>query len=285
MRRSVEQRYIFHGNAVALAVQIRRPETQFVPAVASACLPVTGGVANGESEGGRYGEILAFGRAGTKAEGDFITPQDAVAFTNGNHGDNLLPTHTNTRAMLADLNISNGPRRFMVAGLEAAMGSYSDRRRATEFRTLTAEFRGVQLDGVHLVVKTHSEIFTTNPTKQALAQAYTASQEFRDRYSRYFFADKPANARRHAIPQCNGLINTTVVSGLEWQGKAPEGTQIDRNALRISGFGTIYFGELLIEEQFRRLTLLRFELGSPVGGSGSACEVQTNGSSWPPHSH
>jgi hypothetical protein len=40
----------------------------------------------------------------------------------------------------------------------------------------------------------------------------------------------------------------------------------------------------LIEESSRRLTLVRFQLGSPSGGDGSLAEVQTNGSSWPPRS-
>ncbi len=84
------------------------------------------------------------------------------------------------------------------------------------------------------------------------------------------------------MPEYDGIIYATVVTNLEWEGKAPDETLKVGNSVVIKGFGSIYFGEILIEEGFRRLTLLRFQLGSQVGGSGSAAEIQTNGSTWPP---
>ena len=282
MKRRVENRFFFFANAVALAARIRRAENAFVPAVASACLPVTGGVGSGESEGGQYGDVLSFGRAMTKVSGDFVRPDRAVAFTSGNHGENLLPTESSAEASLRELRIINGDRRLEIDGLEAGLGSYSDRRRGTEFRKLTANFQNVRIDGVPLLIKTHGELFTEHATYQKLAQTYARSLEFRERYSEYFESERPVNRKHRAIPESQGLIYTTVVSAIEWQGKPPEGTSIHRNGVRVHGFGTIYFGELIIEHDFRRLTLLRFELGSPTGGDGSAAEVQTNGSSWPP---
>jgi hypothetical protein len=90
--------------------------------------------------------------------------------------------------------------------------------------------------------------------------------------------------RRHAIPHGDaGPIVATIVTGLEWAGKAPEGTEILNNRLTISGLGRIYFGEIILDENSRRVTLLRFELGSPNGGDASACEAATNGTPWPPH--
>jgi hypothetical protein len=46
--------------------------------------------------------------------------------------------------------------------------------------------------------------------------------------------------------------------------------------------GRIYFGEIIVDEGYRRATLLRFELGSHVGGDAAACEVVSNGTGWPP---
>lgn len=283
MKRRAENRFIFHANAVALAARIRRPEDAFVPAVASACLPVTGGIGSGASEGDRFRETLSWGRARTEVFGDYVRPEHAVAFTNGNYGENRLPTQTRARATIEEVRIADGKRVLEIEVLEAGLMSYSDRRRSTEFRSLTAEFRNVRVDGVTLAVKTHTEIFTDNPTFEKLAQTYAESQEFRARFAPFLRSAKPVNPKRRGIPRNNGIIYTTVVTALEWQGTPPPGTRIDQNRLDVEGFGSVFFGELLIEQDYRRLTLIRFELGSPTGGDGSLAEVQSNGSSWPPH--
>ena len=52
--------------------------------------------------------------------------------------------------------------------------------------------------------------------------------------------------------------------------------------LTIDGFGRIYFGEIVIDENMRRVTLLRFELGSPIGGEAAFVEAHSNGGGYPP---
>jgi hypothetical protein len=146
---------------------------------------------------------------------------------------------------------------------------------------MSAEFQQVRVDGVGLQVTTHCDIFTQFPTKLKLAHEFASNDDFRDRYGACFLSEKPGSRKRR-IPESQGLIYGTVVSSLEWQGNPPEGAVITGNSVRIPGFGTIYFGEILIEESFRRLTLLRFQLGSENGGCGSAGETQSNGSTWPP---
>jgi hypothetical protein len=84
------------------------------------------------------------------------------------------------------------------------------------------------------------------------------------------------------IARGEGLIYGTIVTHMEWEGKGPDRATIQGNRLTIEGMGSVYFGEIIIEKNFRRLTLARFQLGSPYGGSMSACEVQSNGSWWPP---
>ena len=49
----------------------------------------------------------------------------------------------------------------------------------------------------------------------------------------------------------------------------------------LPGFGRVFFGELLIAQYSRRLTMVRMALGSDAGGSASAGDVETNGS-WSP---
>lgn len=280
-KRPVEKRFFFHANAVALAAHIRRPEELLIPAVASSCLPVTGGVGKALTEGDRFGETLSYRSASTNVSGDFIDTLKAADFTRGNHCDNDLATETQAESQVSVLRLAGDGHLVEVEKLEAKMSSYSDRQGATEFRTMSAEFGGVRIDGVGLQVVTHCEIFTALPTKLKLAQEFSKDAAFRDRYGACFFSKTPGSRKRR-IPEADGLIYATVVTGLNWEGEAPKGAVIKGNSVDIAGFGSVYFGEILIEESFRRLTMLRFELGCSCGGSGAVCEIQTNGSGWPP---
>ena len=52
--------------------------------------------------------------------------------------------------------------------------------------------------------------------------------------------------------------------------------------MRIADFGTIAIGEVILKEQQRTVNMLRFNLGSPIDGSGTACSGTTNGSEMVP---
>jgi hypothetical protein len=266
----VEKRFFFHANAVALAAQLCGPEEVFIPAVASSCLPVTGGVGKATTAGERFGETLSYGGASTSVSGIFTEPAKELA------------TATHAESQVSVLRMENGGHRVEMERLEAKMASFSDHEGPTEFRTMSAEFDQVRIDGVGLQVVTHCEMFTGLPTKLKLTQEFSRDEGFRDRYSAFFFSQTPGSRKRR-IPEAGGLIYATVVTSLNWEGQAPEGAVITGNSVKIAGFGSVYFGEILIEESFRRLTLLRFDLGCSCGrGTGAVCEIQANGSSWPP---
>jgi hypothetical protein len=237
--------------------------------MASSCLPVTGGVGKATTAGERFGEILSYGNASTSVSGTFTDPQKDRA------------TATHAESQLSVLRMENGGHRVEIERLETKMSSFSDHGGPTEFRTMSAEFDQVRIDGIGLQVVTHCEMFTGLPTKLKLTQEFSRDEGFRDRYGVFFFSRTPGSRKRR-IPESDGLIYATVVTSLNWEGKPPDGAVIAGNSVKIAGFGSVYFGEILIEEGFRRLTLFRFELGCSCGGTGSVCEIQANGSSWPP---
>jgi hypothetical protein len=280
----VERRFFFHANAVALAGHVRRPEEFFIPAVASSCLPVTGGIGKADAEAAVFGDLLSYSGASTSVSGNFVDTDTAKAvdFSHGNHGDNTLATATSAEASVTGLKMTSGGRVLEIEKLETKMSAFSDRRKTTEFRTLSAEFQGVRIDGVGLKVATHCDIFTEYSTKQKLANEFAANKDFRARYAPCFFSPRPANSRIRRIPEIDGVVYGTVVTNLEWEGGHHPDAVISGNSIKVPEFGSVHFGEILIEEGFRRLTLLRFQLGSPQGGVGSGPEVQTNGSTWPP---
>jgi len=54
--------------------------------------------------------------------------------------------------------------------------------------------------------------------------------------------------------------------------------QIAENALTWDGFGTIFFGEVIVKNDDRQVTLVRLEMGSDTGGSGTVGDGHSNGS-------
>jgi hypothetical protein len=47
-------------------------------------------------------------------------------------------------------------------------------------------------------------------------------------------------------------------------------------------FGKVFVAEVVAENSRRILTMLRFEMGSPGGGTGTAGQAQANGKTIPP---
>jgi hypothetical protein len=295
---AIEKRFIFFGNAVAFAAHIRRPGDYQFKAVASSCLPVTGGLAVSTSGPQSFENIITFKSASTSALGDFADTRRAIDFTQGNFAENELSTQTFVDSRLSGLKISvtqDDPQQaagkaavFAVDELHARLESFSDRRSPTAFRGLEANFQGVTVDGHELLVITAPEICTQYETYDKLVHAYQEDGDFRKRFGSLFSptghekTGVGALLSRHTIPNEGGLILGTIVTALRWASTPAPGTEIMGNRLKVDGIGSIYFGEILFEHNARRLTLLRFQLGSPTGADGSAVEVHSNGQTWPP---
>lgn len=313
IERPVEKRFIFNGSAVAFAGRIRRPDDVFVKAAAGSHLPVTGGQAEIRLEGRdvepyQYKNVITFTTAHTRALGDFSDPRKASDYTHSNHGENGLPANTVVQSRLEGLRIEaeadpakQSPKRiFQTKVLDVHMESSSNRKddEPISFRSLTVLFDGVSLASaalspVELKVHTAPEVFIECDTKQKLVDRYRNDGEFRKKFAPCFHppgAQMPGLIsdifRKHDLPHADrGPIVATFVTKLEWAGDTPEATEILNNRLTIAGLGRIYFGEIIVDEGMRRVTLLRFELGSRVGGDASACEVVANGTHWPPLSY
>jgi hypothetical protein len=73
-----------------------------------------------------------------------------------------------------------------------------------------------------------------------------------------------------------GYVLATVCE-LAWADKPHPEVTLDGHVVRWPGFGTVYVGEMLISPHVRRLTLLRFDLGSPFAMEASSIEVESDG--------
>jgi hypothetical protein len=104
------------------------------------------------------------------------------------------------------------------------------------------------------------------------------------KFGQHFVADAAlaGQVRRAGLVVRNGLVYTTIVEKITWVNNKPfPKSRIDGHVVTIPNFGKIFFGELLIGGAERRLTMVRFEMGSPVGGWADGGGVDTNGSYYP----
>lgn len=94
--------------------------------------------------------------------------------------------------------------------------------------------------------------------------------------------EKESTVRKDIVRTGKGVYVATIVKGVTLQG--PEDKRIKvvgPNKVFWQDFGWIILGEILISTQYRRLTMVRLELGSPVEGSASVGEVESDGHSVP----
>jgi hypothetical protein len=150
--------------------------------------------------------------------------------------------------------------------------SFYDRKSPIEFRMVQVKIEGVSVDGKDLIVATNTQVFEENNTLEKLVSALQDQAVAQKCTGQIFYND-------------NGVVYGTIVTGLSWAKEAPQGlspTLPPGNALAIPGLGTLYFGEIYVEEGLRRLTLLRTQLGSTNGGSGSVGDCVSNQQTIPP---
>jgi hypothetical protein len=143
------------------------------------------------------------------------------------------------------------------------------------------------VDGNELIVTTAPEVCTHYETYDKLVKAYHEDGDFRKRYGGLFYPtghEKTGIGSILSKPEIGegGTIGGTVVTNLRWAGTPAVGAEIRGNRLTVPGIGTIFFGEIVYQPNARGLTLLRFQLGSPTGGDGSACDARSSGDGIPP---
>jgi hypothetical protein len=88
----------------------------------------------------------------------------------------------------------------------------------------------------------------------------------------YSELQKSEQFRQRAARQSNGYIITSIVRRIYRDNQAIEG-----NVLREPGLGTIHFGEVLINDHNRRVTLVRIEMGSDLEGRTALASADPNG--------
>lgn len=278
----LRRRFIFRGNAAAIGGRIVRPQDLILENTVASSLTVVGG--RSTSSGGRFApsDYIGYDSATTVAEGVFDDLKQQIELSYQRVHEDALTMTTQVSAAVNGLHVGTKPR-FVAQTLVATLVSRSPRGSGEPSIAVDAAttIAGVSIDGHSLNVQLATSTFQKYDTRAKLLAAADDPQFVKESgdslLMRATVAGVPGPAAGRLIHAC-GNTYATIVRSITWAGDPYPGATIDHHVVTIPNFGKIYFGELLITELSRRLTLLRFELGSPDGGSAVAPEVDANGS-------
>jgi hypothetical protein len=272
------RRHIFHGHASGVSAHIRRPQDQLLPVQGCSTLPVTGGHAESKVGPQKLDKWVAFDAVSTSAHGDYVDAAQGVGTTTGEVAFDAAPTQTTVKSEVHGLVILD---RVHVA--HAAVGLISKSAIGQEQPVIRLEgnvLEGVRIDDSRLTITLAEDFYQQCDTKDKLAKAHAAGLPAQ--HAHLIMPLDGSAGPATTFPEANGTVKCTIVKEMHWDGDPHPTATIHGHVVRVPDFGKIYFGELYITGESRRLTMVRFQLGSPHGGEVVAAEGESNGVTWPP---
>jgi len=285
------RRFIFRGNASAIGGRIVRPDDLILESHVASSLTVAGGISSNS------GKALVFERNGRR----YVSIDSATTFAEGVYDDVTQHENLTYRRITADALITRTTVTAEVKGFKAGLDpiltieTLKATFKATSpaasgepaIRVEEAEITGVEIGGVPLIVKTAPAVFQKFDTCSKLRQAMDDPNERPGLEPHLLLKSELHGLDPRIMPpfgrllRSKDIIYATVVESITWGGPPPDArATITDHTVYVPRFGKIVFGELLISDAERRMTLVRLELGSPEGGDVACAEVQNNGI-WP----
>jgi hypothetical protein len=262
------RRFFFQATATAFGGRIVRPRSVVLLSDACSSVGVSGGRAESRVKARRFKPFVSIDGAATTADARFDDAKLAKALSEGDGHEEELVSSSLAKAMVEGITVGS-KKRLTVVQLGAALrgqGRPGHDEPSVIISGGTAA-RGVLIDGHPLTVELDLERFGELATYSEFVRAGSPGCLTDDRPA-------PGGPARPVL--------TTIVKSLRWTRREPPTARIEGHTVKVDDFGRIFFGEMLITGQARRLTMMRVRLGSPEGGSADFAEVQTNGSWYPP---
>jgi hypothetical protein len=275
------RRFIFRGNAAAIGGRIVRPSDVVLESGVASSLTVAGGRSSARASATRFGDWVSFAAAATSAEGLFDDVKQHIERTYHRVQEDALTTSTHVTADVAGLTIEGQPR-LTVKRLHGAIASRSPMGSGEPAIAVGNEtaIDGVEIGGHGLIVQLAVPLFQQYDTRSKLLVAADDPRFVKESGDCLFMKTSvggtPAPPQGRLVHSC-GTTYATVVKSIRWAAEPYPGATIDHHSVTVPDFGTMFFGELLVTDLSRRLTMLRLELGSPVGGDVACAEVESNG--------
>jgi len=276
----LRRRFIFRGNAAAIGGRIVRPTDLVIDSSTASSLTVAGGRSRAKAGATRFGQWISFGGATTSAEGLFDDVKQQIEVTHGRVAEDTLTTSTRVNADVTSLSVGDKPK-LTIKHLHASLISRSPAASGEPAIGVGNDttIEGAAVDGFGLTVTLAIPLFQRYDTQAKLLTAADDPQ-FIKRSGGHLLMKAPGKSK--AAPLASTLqtyptVYATIVRSIKWTDKPYPGATIEQHVVTVPNFGKIFFGELLVSGQSRRLTMLRLELGSPIGGAVACAEVENNG--------
>jgi hypothetical protein len=277
---ALRRRFIFRGNAAAVGGRIVRPRDTIIDSTVASSLTVAGGRSRAQAGATRFGPFVSFGTAATLAEGLFDNVQQQVELTFGRADESALTMTTRVSADATAISVGDGPK-FTAKHVRASLTSKSPAGSGEPPIDVGSDtvIETAAVDQFGLVITLAPAVFQTLDTLSKISTAADDPNFIRDNGSHFFMTPPVAGAPTPPtrLVAARGTTYATIVKSIKWATNPFPGSTIDNNVVTVPGLGKIFFGELLITGQSRRLTMIRMELGSPIGGFVAWVEVETNG--------
>ena len=269
-------RFIFHGNAVAADVFLTKvngvTQTIYHPIDGQSCLPVIGGRSHNKVTGPVFekplSEVFHYAASRTSAEGIF-------------EGDNAMTT---VHASVDDVRITNrekdgAPDVVFTAGeIALTIRSVHAPSGQPRFEFIeTPKFQNLSFNGLPIELELNEELMGLKRWDD-LDEKYASDRAFLDGCSFGPLPPRESSRGESRIPRAAGSFALcSLVKNIILGGRVIRG-----HVLEHAGFGAIYFGEMLLNDRERRVTMVRTQLGCHSAGQSVHGETDPNGSTWPP---
>jgi hypothetical protein len=272
-------RFVFHGNAVAAGVFITRigqdRTYKASPVHGQSSLPVIGGHSESLVSGSdpAFADVFSYGECLTQADGILQRP-GAVTTVKASVGDVRMVNRPSP-----DESEDLSPIEFRARFLSVTMRSTHPRKGQPRIVFVEPpQFEGLSLNNLPIVIELRKPLMDLSRMAD-LEDKYTTNRRFYDDCCKAFMLPDPTRppAFGKKPPRMNGYVQCSIVRSVTWGGQRIEG-----HVLTKKGFGSIYFGEMLINEYNRRVTLVRVKMGSDTEAEATFAESDPNGSWWPP---
>lgn len=249
----------YHAHGLALSGALTRPVSRFIEVQAASALPTIGGYGNARVENFRLDHHIQFKAgyshvAGSKQQKDddeFHTTLVAAAV----EGLNFMDVLTAERVVLR------------------LSGQHLYPEDESKFSFLGSTIENLRICGHAVEIELNDRLFAHLDTFAKVKKELETDKEFKKIAEDPFRSGTPTKLRNGS-----GVVHCSLVKKIKT--KAP-GVSVDGHAMDVPGFGRIYFAEALISPNKRTLTMLRFELGSPIEGSSIVSQASINGSHFP----
>jgi len=248
---SPDQRIPFHFHALghAFSAHFVRPVDIPIAAQAATSLPTIGGHAHAHVENFCVPRLVHFRSGKTHVSGswqeDHIVTSNATAVL---EGLNLLDFVTAERIvshLTGEYGGNTGPEGHIIA-----LGSH---------------FENLRIGGYEVKVILRHDLLLKCQTFAELRDSLAGDKD----------SGKVTRVK-------NGVALCSLVERIETDLTKLPGVELHGHILHIRHFGEIALAEVFATPGAATLTMLRFKLGSPNGGSGTSAESSTNGQPSPP---